>query len=54
MPDRDERLLRQAVDAVDLMMERAVAGLSTLGLETRRWLRSAKREEVDVRPMSQL
>jgi len=54
MPDRDERLLQQAVNIVDLMIERAVAGLSTLGLETRRWLRSAKREEVDVRPMSRL
>lgn len=54
MPDQDERLLQQAVKVVDLMIERAVAGLSTLGLETRRWLRSAKREEIDVRPMSRL
>lgn len=54
MPDRDERLLKQAVNVVNLMIERAAAGLSTLGLETRRWLRSAKREVVDVRPISRL
>lgn len=31
-----------------------MSGLSTLAHETRRWLRSAKREEVDIRPMGRL
>ncbi|TKA55481.1 hypothetical protein B0A49_13343, partial [Cryomyces minteri] len=53
-PDRDERLLQQAMKVVDLAMEKSVAGLSTLAVETRRWLRSAKREEIDVRPMARL
>jgi hypothetical protein len=35
-------------------MERCVSGLLTLAYEIRRWLRSAKCEEVDVRPMGRL
>lgn len=31
-----------------------MAGLLTLALETRRWLKSAKREKIDVRPMGHL
>jgi superfamily II DNA helicase RecQ len=54
LPDRDERKLQQAVKVVDLLIERSVAGLSTLAHETRRWLRSAKREEADQRPMARL
>ncbi|KAK5005025.1 hypothetical protein LTR28_008209, partial [Elasticomyces elasticus] len=45
MPDRGERLLHQAVKIVDLVIEKSVAGLSSLAIETRRWLKSAKREE---------
>jgi len=54
LPDWDERLLQQAAKVVDLAIESSVAGLSTLALETRRWLKSAKREEIDVRPMARL
>jgi len=54
LPDRDEKELQRVAHAVDLLTERCVAGLSTLALETRRWLKSAKREEVDVRPMGRL
>lgn len=54
LPDRNERELQQATKIVDLAIERSVAGLSTLAVETRRWLRSAKREEIDVRPMARL
>ncbi len=54
LPDCDEKELQQVVHIVDLLIERCVAGLSTLAPETRRWLKSAKREEVDVRPMGRL
>lgn len=37
-----------------MLIERSVAGLSTLARETRRWLKSAKREEIDQRPMGRL
>jgi hypothetical protein len=40
--------------AVDMLIERCVSGLSTLAYEIRRWLRSAKRKEVDVRLMGRL
>lgn len=35
-------------------MEEAVQGLSTLSMETRRWLRSAKREEIATKPFSRM
>ncbi|KAJ9634894.1 hypothetical protein H2199_008758 [Coniosporium tulheliwenetii] len=54
LPGRDERKLQQAVRVVDVLVERSVAGLSTLAHETRRWLRSAKREEADQRPIARL
>jgi len=54
VPDRDERQLQQAGKIVDIAIEKSVAGLSTLHPETRRWLRSAKREEIDARPMARL
>ncbi|TKA55283.1 hypothetical protein B0A49_12685, partial [Cryomyces minteri] len=54
MPDGGERLLHQAVKTVDLVIEKSVAGLSSLAIETRRWLKSAKREEADVRPLARL
>lgn len=54
LPDKDEQELQQISRLVDLLVEKCVAGLATLDLETRRWLRSAKRSEADVRPLSRL
>jgi hypothetical protein len=54
LPGRDEGKLKLAARLVEVLVERSVAGLSTLGRETRRWLRSAQREEVDQRPMARL
>ena len=54
LPGREERKLKLAAHLVGVLIERSVAGLSTLGRETRRWLRSAQREEVDQRPMARL
>jgi hypothetical protein len=39
--------LRRAAKLTELLVERSVKGLLTLARETRRWLRSAKRQEVD-------
>lgn len=36
------------------LIERCVGRLSTLNHETRRWLRSAKQAEADVRPLARL
>lgn len=54
LPERDETKLHRAVRAVELLIEQSVTGLSSLGRETRRWLRSAQREEVDQRPLARL
>ncbi|KAF2279841.1 uncharacterized protein EI97DRAFT_429630 [Westerdykella ornata] len=54
LPDREEVRLQRAAELVELLIERSVQGLSTLGWETRRWLRSARQEEVDVWPMARL
>ena len=54
LPDRDEARLQKAAKAVNVIVERCVAGLSTLARQTRRWLRSAKREEPDRKPMARL
>jgi hypothetical protein len=54
LPDQDEVKLQRAAKLVELLVERSVAGLCTLARETRRWLRSAKRQEVDQRPMARL
>lgn len=54
MPTRNEPKLKQAGRLVELLVERSVAGLSTLARETRRWLRSAKREEIEQRPIARL
>jgi len=54
LPDRDEMKLQRAAKLVELLVEQSVQGLSTLGRETRRWLRSAKRQEVDQRPLARL
>ena len=48
MPDRDETMLRRTVELIDVLIERAVGGPSTLDHETRPWLRSAKQAEIDV------
>jgi hypothetical protein len=55
LPDRnDDERLQKAAKAVDAMVERCVAGLSTLGHETRRWLKSADRKEIQKQPMARL
>jgi len=54
IPGRDEQKLKLAAHLVGVLIERSVAGLATLGRETRRWLRSAQREEVDQRPLARL
>ena len=53
-PGNDEPALRQVVLAVEEVVEQAVRGLSTLLIETLRWLRSAKLNEPDVRPLGQM
>ena len=54
LPDHGEVKLQRAAKLVELLVERSVRGLSTLAQETRRWLKSAKRQEVDQRPMARL
>jgi hypothetical protein len=54
LPDQGEVKLRRAAKLTELLVERSVKGLSTLAQETRRWLRSAKRQEVDQRPIARL
>ena len=54
LPDRGEEKLRRAAKRTELLVERSVKGLSTLARETRRWLRSAKRQEIDPRPIARL
>jgi superfamily II DNA helicase RecQ len=54
LPKQNEPKLKRAARVVELLVERSVAGLSTLARETRRWLRSAQREEIDQRPMARL
>lgn len=54
LPDRDETVLQRAVELVDQLIERSVSGLATLDDETRRWLRSAKLQEPDTRPLARL
>jgi superfamily II DNA helicase RecQ len=54
LPDQDEIVLQRAVELVDQLIERSVSGLATLDDETRRWLRSAKLQEPDTRPLSRL
>lgn len=54
LPDRHDAILCQAVKVVELAIEQSVAGLATLPLETRRWLRSPKSSEIDERPLARL
>jgi hypothetical protein len=47
LPDHSEVKLQQAAKLTELLIEKSVKGLSTLARETKRWLRSAKRQEID-------
>jgi hypothetical protein len=51
LPDQGEAKLRRAAKLTELLVEKSIKGLSTLARETRRWLRSAKRQEVNQRPI---
>ncbi|KAL1640484.1 hypothetical protein SLS61_010254, partial [Didymella pomorum] len=53
-PDHNERKLKLVAQLTEGLVERSVKGLATLTQELRRWLRSAKREEPDVRPLARL
>jgi hypothetical protein len=54
LPDRDEQTLHEAVKLNSALIEKCVAGLSTLDNETRRWLKSAKHSEINQRPLVRL
>jgi hypothetical protein len=54
LPDRNEHILKKAVELNSVLLERCVAGLSSLDNETRRWLRSTKHSEIDQRPLARL
>ncbi|KAL1640171.1 hypothetical protein SLS61_010262, partial [Didymella pomorum] len=53
-PDHSERKIKLAAELAEGLIERSMKGLATLTQELRRWLRSAKREEPDVRPLARL
>ena len=52
LPASDEPALQRVVQLVEELVEQAVQGLSTLSLETLRWLRSLHAREIDVRLFS--
>jgi superfamily II DNA or RNA helicase len=54
MPRRDEETLKDIPKKVEALIEECVKGLPTLGHVIRRWLRSAKASEPDVRPLARL
>jgi hypothetical protein len=54
LPGHDERKLKLAAELTERLLERSVKGLSTLALETRRWLRSAQPTKIDPRPLARL
>ena len=54
LPGDDEPALKQVVLAVEESIEQAVRGLGTLSVDTLRWLRSAKPNEPNVRPLGRL
>ena len=54
LPDKDELVQQNAVEVVNIMLSRAVAGLTSLHREERRWLRSPKVSDPDVRPLARL
>jgi hypothetical protein len=47
----DEAALKQVALAVQELLEQAVRGLDTLSIDTLRWLRSARPNEADARPL---
>ncbi|KAF2026006.1 hypothetical protein EK21DRAFT_116206 [Setomelanomma holmii] len=53
-PRDDEPELKQVVLAVEELVEQVVHGLSTLAIDMLRWLRSAKANEPDVRPLGRM
>ncbi|TKA62305.1 hypothetical protein B0A55_12931 [Friedmanniomyces simplex] len=54
LPDKEERLLQRAVELSNALIEKCVAGLTSLDRGTRRWLRGAKLSEPDQRPLARL
>jgi hypothetical protein len=54
MPGRGEEMLRDVPEKVEALIEECVKGLPTLGHVIRRWLRSAKASEPDIRPLARL
>jgi hypothetical protein len=54
LPDRNEAKLRLAAELTEKLIEQSVRGLATLPDDTRRWLKSAKQAEVDVRPLARM
>ena len=54
MPQRDEEVLKAVPQTIETLIEECVKGLPTLGHVIRRWLRSAKASEPDVRPLARL
>jgi hypothetical protein len=54
LPDCNEAKLRVAAELTENLIEQSVRGLATLLDETRRWLKSAKQAEVDVRPLARM
>jgi hypothetical protein len=54
LPGKDEPELKVVADSVDDLIEDCVKGLASLPREIRRWLKSAKMEEVDQHPMGRL
>ena len=54
LANKDEQELQHVLRLVELLVEKCVTGLATLDLETRQWLRSAKRSKANVRPLSRL
>jgi hypothetical protein len=53
-PGDDEPALKQVVVVVEEVVEQAVRGLSTLSIDTLRWLRSAEPNKADARPLGQM
>lgn len=51
LPDHTEPQLQRAVKIVEQAIDTSVRGLSTLSIETRRWLKSPKPKDPDVRPL---
>jgi hypothetical protein len=54
LPDRNEKKLQLAAQLTEQLIENCVKSLATMPREVRRWLRSAKQEELDVRPLARL